>query len=205
MSKRQYATGSCAEDLFVEIFCEAFGEENARFLYKQYHFYDIYQNNRYADFVLEIGNKKIAFEVDDEATHSPRHISADKFYDDLLRQNCMVYLGWQVYRWAVRQMQLQPETVKDEMRVFLGQHPQFNEIDDYLPTQLGRSIDATHIDLYDHQDEALRSLELMRQNHETIGLLYHATGTGKTVTAITDARRMHGRTLFLAHTKEIID
>ena len=92
MSKRQYATGSCAEDLFVEIFCEAFGEENARFLYKQYHFYDIYQNNRYADFVLEIGNKKIAFEVDDEATHSPRHISADKFYDDLLRQNCMVYL-----------------------------------------------------------------------------------------------------------------
>lgn len=205
MSKRQYATGSCAEDLFVEIFCEAFGEENARFLYKQYHFYDIYQNNRYADFVLEIGNKKIAFEVDDEATHSPRHISSDKFYDDLLRQNCMVYLGWQVYRWAVRQMQLQPETVKDEMRVFLGQHPQFNEIDDYLPTQLGRSIDATHIDLYDHQDEALRSLELMRQNHETIGLLYHATGTGKTVTAITDAHRMHGRTLFLAHTKEIID
>ena len=35
MSKRQYATGSCAEDLFFFFFCEAFGEENARFLYKQ--------------------------------------------------------------------------------------------------------------------------------------------------------------------------
>ena len=38
---------------------------------------------------------------------------------------------------GVRQMQ-QPETVKDELRVFLGQHPNFKEIEDYLPTQRGQ-------------------------------------------------------------------
>lgn len=34
----------------------------------------------------------------------------------------MVHLGWDVYRWAVRQMQTQPDAVKDELRLFLGSH-----------------------------------------------------------------------------------
>ena len=47
------ASGSAAEDLFIDLFSEAFGAEKAGYLYSQYHFYDIYQNSRYADFVLE--------------------------------------------------------------------------------------------------------------------------------------------------------
>ena len=46
-----------------------------------------------------------------------------ELYDDLLKQNSMIYLGGDVYRWAVRQMQQQPETVKDELRLFLGGPP----------------------------------------------------------------------------------
>ncbi len=42
------ASGSVAEDLFIELFSEAFGAEKAGYLYSQYHFYDIYQNSRYA-------------------------------------------------------------------------------------------------------------------------------------------------------------
>mgnify|MGYP000500206374 CR=1 FL=1 len=59
----------------------------------------------------------MAIEIDDEASHNPKLVSQNKFYDDLLKQNSMIYLGWDVYRWAVRQMQQQPETVKDELRV----------------------------------------------------------------------------------------
>ncbi len=46
-----------------------------------------------------------------------------ELYDDLLKQNSMIYLGWDVYRWAMRQMQQQPEAVKDELRLFLGGPP----------------------------------------------------------------------------------
>lgn len=53
--------------------------------------------------------------------------------------------------------------------------------------------------------EALKSLEAMRDNGETIALLYHATGTGKTVTAVMDAKNCGGRTLFLAHTQELVN
>ena len=66
-------------------------------MYSQYHFFDIYQNSRYADFVLENGSRRVAFEIDDEASHNKSLVASGKFYDDLLKQNSMVYLGWEVY------------------------------------------------------------------------------------------------------------
>lgn len=205
MSTYRSASGSSAEDLFIELFSDTFGAEKAGYLYSQYPFSDIYQNSRFADFLIENGGRKVAIEIDDEASHNPKLISRNKFYDDLLKQNSMIYLGWDVYRWAVRQMQQQPETVKDELRVFLGQHPSFKEIEDYLPTQRGKSLDGSKLELKEHQKQALAVLEEMRCNFETIALLYHATGTGKTVTAVMDAKRFGKRTLFLAHTVELVD
>lgn len=205
MSRYKAVSCSAAEDLFIDLFSETFGAEKAGYLYSQYPFFDIYQNSRYADFLLENGGRKVAIEIDDETSHNKSLVSSNKFYDDLLKQNSMIYLGWDVYRWAVRQMQIQPEEVKDELRVFLGSQPRFKEIVDYLPTQRGKTLDGAHLELKQHQREALDALQAMRNRHETIALLYHATGTGKTVTAVMDAKRCGGRTLFLAHTQELVN
>ena len=70
--------------------------------------------------MLENGSRRVAIEIDDETSHSKSLVASNKFYDDLLKQNSMVYLGWDVYPWVVRQMQIQPEAVKDELRVFLA-------------------------------------------------------------------------------------
>lgn len=205
MSDYKSASGSQAEDLFIEIFADTFGAEKAGYLYSQYPFYDIYQNARFADFVCESGSKRIAVEIDDEASHNPRLVSKEKFTDDLLKQNSMVHLGWDVYRWTVRQLQKQPDTVKDELRVFFGAHSRFKEIDDYLPVQRGQAINGDKLELREYQQEALNNLQAMRDKKETIALLYQATGTGKTVTAVMDAKRVGGRTLFVAHTMELVN
>lgn len=205
MSDYKSASGSQAEDLFIEIFADTFGAEKAGYLYSQYPFFDIYQNARFADFVCESGSKRIAVEIDDEASHNPRLVSKDKFTDDLLKQNSMVHLGWDVYRWTVRQLQKQPDTVKDELRVFFGTHSRFKEIDDYLPVQRGQAINGDKLELREYQQEALDNLQSMRDKKETIALLYQATGTGKTVTAVMDAKRVGGRTLFVAHTMELVN
>ncbi len=205
MDKTFSSVGSVAEDLFIELFTDTFGVEKAGFLYPQYPFFDIYQNSRFADFVVENGGRYVAIEVDDEASHNKNVIAQNKFYDHLLKQNSMVHLGWDVYRFAVRQMQQQPDTIKDELRVFLGNHPQFREIADYLPTQKGVSIDAVNLELKEHQKAALIALHEMRGRQETIALLYHATGTGKTVTAVMDAKSCGGRVLCLAHTHELVE
>ncbi len=44
----------------------------------------------------------------------------------------------------------------------------------------------------------------MRQQGETIALLHHSTGLGKTWTAVSDARKLGKRTLMLAHTRELV-
>ncbi|WP_253200705.1 DEAD/DEAH box helicase family protein [Clostridium sp. CF012] len=90
--------------------------------------------------------------------------------------------------------------VKDELQTFLGELPMFKELEEYLPKQKGQAFL-----LKDHQAEAIANLENMRKNNETIALLYHATGTGKTITAVTDAKKFGKRTLFIAHTKELVN
>ena len=52
MPEYRSASGSVAEDLFIDLFADTFGAEKAGYLYSQYPFYDIYQNARFADFVL---------------------------------------------------------------------------------------------------------------------------------------------------------
>lgn len=191
--------GSHAEDLFMELFCDVFGPEKSKYIFTQYPSVDIYGNRRFIDFALESNNMKIAIEIDGETYHNPKKVSDNKYYDDLLKQNSLIYDDWKVYRWAHNQLQKQPEKVKDEMVTFLGEMPMFKMIEDYLPSQKGKIIE-----LKDHQQNAINNLNEMRKEGDTIALLYHATGTGKTVTAVSDAKKLGKRTLFVAHTKELI-
>ena len=65
MPEYRSASGSGAEDLFIDLFADTFGAEKAGYLYSQYPFYDIYQNARFADFVLENGETRVAIEIDE--------------------------------------------------------------------------------------------------------------------------------------------
>lgn len=191
--------GSVAEDLFMEVFCDVFGPEKTQYLSVQHPFVDIYGNRRFIDFALESDSFKIAIEIDGEKFHNPNKVSRNKYYDDLLKQNSLVYYNWKVYRWVYNQLKNQKEKVKDELLTFIGEMPQFSMLEDYLPKQKGKIIE-----LKDHQQSAIENLQKMRGGGESIALLYHATGTGKTVTAVSDAKDFGERTLFLAHTRELV-
>lgn len=192
--------GSVAEDLFIDIFSETFGIERTNGIAIQYPFVDIYGNNRFIDFAMLCNGEKIAVEIDGETYHNPNKVSSNKYYDDLLKQNSLIYQNWKLYRWTYNQLKNHREKIKDELVTFLGEIPSFKEIEEYFPVQKG-----TTFSLKEHQVEALENLKHMREKGETIALLYHATGTGKTVTAVEDAKALGERTLFLAHTKELIN
>lgn len=188
------SVNSKAEDLFVQLFCETFGPDKTDNLYVQYPFVDIYGNHRFIDFALENQEMKIAIEIDGETYHNPKKISDNKYFDDLLKQNSMIYEDWKIYRWAYNQLLKQPEKVKDELVTFLGETPFLKELETFLPTQQGKVFE-----LREYQKEALENLTQMREKGETIALLFHATGVGKTVTACMDAKTTGGRTLFLVN------
>ena len=155
---------------------------------------DIYGRHRYIDFALESPEFKIAIEIDGETYHNPSKVSENKYADDLLKQNSLIYDNWKVYRWIYSQLEKQPEKVKDELITFLGSSPMFKAFEADLPVQMGQTIE-----LRDYQQEATENLQKMREDGKTIALLYHATGVGKTITAATDAKAVGGRTLFLVN------
>ena len=181
------------------LFCETFGPDQSKYLSPQHSVVDIYGKRRSIDFAMESEFVKIAIEIDGETYHNPNKVSSNKYYDDLTKQNSLIYLNWKVYRWVYNQLRTQPEKVKDELRIFVGEIPTFKMLEDHLPKQKGKLLE-----LRDHQQAALSNLQTMRDQGESIAMLFHATGTGKTVTAVSDAKRLGERTLFLAHTKELI-
>ena len=190
---------SGAEDKFIELFSEVFGPEKTGKLLIQYGIQDIYGRNRYIDFAVLTDNEKIAIEIDGEGVHEPGKVSHEKYYDDLLKQNSMIYNNWKVYRWTDGQLKRFTDKVKDEIYTFLSDVIEEGKEDCLLKPQ------GNVLELRDYQEEALSSLENMRKQGNTIALLYHATGIGKTVTAVEDAKSVGERTLFIAHTKELVE
>lgn len=188
------SVNSRAEELFVQLFCEAFGLEKTENLQVQYPCVDIYGRHCYIDFALESPESKIAIEIDGETYHNPSKVSENKYADDLLKQNSLIYDNWKVYRWIYSQLEKQPEKVKDELITFLGTSPMFKAFEADLPVQMGQTIE-----LRDYQQEAIDNLKRMCEDGKTIALLHHATGVGKTITVATDAKAVDGRTLFLVN------
>jgi hypothetical protein len=103
----------------------------------------IANNNRTIDtssgfivLALEYEGEKIAIEIDGETYHNPNKISRNKYYDDLLKQNSLIYNNWKVYRWVYDPLKNQSEKVKDEMLTFFGDFPIFEMMEDYLPSTI---------------------------------------------------------------------
>ncbi len=198
--EKKNSVNSPAEYLFVQLFCETFGPDKAEKLYVQYPFNDIYGKQRFIDFAFISASDKYAIEIDGERYHNPKMIQEDKYTDDLLKQNSLVYDNWKVYRWVYNQLKYKPDEIKDQLITFLGDTPMLKMVENYLPNQKGRTFE-----LREYQQEALDNLRKMRENGETIALLYHATGVGKTTTACMDAKSVGGRTLFLVMQLKLVN
>lgn len=69
-----------------------------------------------------------------------------------------------------------------------------------MPSQTGKVIK-----LRQHQEDALANLHQMRIDGESIALVQGATGSGKSAIGVLDAKSVGKRTLFLAHTKELVE
>jgi very-short-patch-repair endonuclease len=192
-------TSSTPEDLFTTLFAQVFGLERTLLLAPQFPVEDIYGGSRFVDYALRTLDEKVAFEVDGLQWHVPGPEAIGKYEEQLLRQNSLIYQGWRVFRWTDREIAQEPERVKEQLALFLERIPGLLTFDDFLPKQRGDVIE-----LRPHQEEALASLEQLRSEGKTIALVTHAQGAGKTVTAISDARRLGGRTLFVVHTKDLV-
>lgn len=203
MAKTTYANNagnSSAEEKFIQLFCDVFGIEKGQYVYLQYPIVDIYGGHRTIDFAIQTEDDKIAFEIDGETWHNPGKIATTKYHDDLLKQNSMVHQGWKIYRWTDTQLNKEENRIKDELITFLGYSPALTYMDNTSVKPKGEVFE-----LREHQEEALNNLIKLREEGKTIALVHGATGSGKSAIGVTDSKTVGKRTLFLAHTKELVE
>jgi len=192
-------TSTRPQDIFVELFSQVFGIEKVQLLSPEHPVRDIEGNSRFIDFALKTIEDKFAFEIDGLVWHHPEAVTIKQYEDGLLRQNSLVYSGWKIFRWTDRELAEEPEKVKEQLALFLEQISGSLEFDEFLPKQHGELLE-----LRSYQKEALERLAQMRLEGKSIALLPHATGTGKTIISIIDAKLIGGRTLYIAHRKDLL-
>jgi superfamily II DNA or RNA helicase len=193
---QSYAT----EERFIELFQDVFGPAAAAKLVPQYPYEDIAGRSRFIDFALDSLVDRYAIEIDGETYHHPAVLGHEEYADQLLRQNSLTHLGWRVLRWSDWQLGNQPESIREHLKTLLEAPVGLVVPQSHLPCKRGALIE-----LFEHQEEALAEIDAMRRGGNEIALLPHPVGIGKTTTAIEDARRIGLRTLFLAHTHELVD
>lgn len=133
------SVNSRAEELFVQLFCEAFGPEKTENLQVQYPCVDIYGRHRYIDFALESPESKIAIEIDGETYHNPSKVSENKYRVlNIAKYQPMAYV-------------LAPENKRklDQDMLFKGEKPEAwldvpIDVDDYGANQSCASGTSAH-------------------------------------------------------------
>src|SRR5262245_20056984 len=95
-------TSTTPEDLFTTLFAQVFGLEKTQLLVPQQPVEDIYGGSRFVDFALRTIEERVAFEIDGLTWHVPDEEAINKYEDDLLRQNSLIYQGWRIFRWTDR-------------------------------------------------------------------------------------------------------
>lgn len=162
-------------------------------IHPQYEFTDTQGRHRYIDFAIVTQHSKIAIEFDGYAYHAEGAIPRDRFDDQLERQNDLINAGWRVLRFSRDLVRREPERCRDTLRRALISDPLLH------PTLSGTSLQPHLI-----QVEALEKLEAARTAGKKRGLVVMATGLGKTLLSAFDSARVGGRTLFVAHSNEIL-
>jgi very-short-patch-repair endonuclease len=129
------------EDRFVDRFAEVFGVESACLLAHEFPVLHILGNGRLIDYALGTVDERVAFEIDGLTWHVPDAERTTGYEDQILRQNSLVHQGWRVLRWTDRQIADEPESVKEQLALFLERIPGLLALDDFLPRQHGEVIE----------------------------------------------------------------
>jgi len=187
-----------AEDLFEEIFAEALGFEKREYLKFQYPLKLNGNKVAYLDYFIQTSMGPLAFEVNGETFHNPLYTGKEAYLKQIKRQNFIVSCGIKIFRWTSRQLQ------EDRYKAVLFLRDLLKNVEFFRTEEIFERNKVQFLDEWAHQEEALESLENLRILDIRAGLITQATGTGKTVIAVKDAAKIKGKTLFLAHTLELV-
>jgi superfamily II DNA or RNA helicase len=188
---------------FALSFEQVFGSKYIHALQAEAPYVDRKGHKRYIDYVLHRNSQLIAIELNGEQYHHPlsQIVTEKKYRSQLFKQNSLVNDGYRVFRWSNRGME-DAFKFEDQIKEYFG------DSEDFLSAPLYRSNRKVDFSLYEHQEEAVTSLQTKRLNDEKTFLIVLPPGTGKTEVFIEDFRNEFAkgnvkRTLAIVPSREL--
>ena len=167
---------------FEECFIDAFGEESVKYLKREFSFVTDEGKTVYVDYALfRRDGTWIAIEENGVSYHHPLIIGRGRYRQILQKQNAVVATRGTVFRWDTESL-ANRQRIVDELREFVGELKDF-VVQTSLTSQRGFA-------LHGHQTDHLAELEMDRRVGKTAALVVLPTGTGKTLIALEDMKRL---------------
>lgn len=167
---------------FEECFIDAFGEEAVKYLKREFSFVTDEGKTVYVDYALFRKDETwIAIEENGVTFHHPLQIGLKRYLKILQKQNAIVTSRGTVFRWDTESL-VNRQRIVDELREFIG------DLNDFaVQTSLTSSRGFV---LHHHQTDHLVELDADRRAGKSAALVVLPTGTGKTLIALEDMKRL---------------
>jgi len=165
------------ELLFEDIFVNAYGSEALECLRKEVAISYNGNKNYFIDYVIETKNGNFAFEENGINYHHPCVVGKEKYNELLDKQNTIVLLGYKLYRFSSDNLHFK-EKVTEEIKSILPNKCEF------IPKIIFKNNRG--LELYKHQTDILKQLDIDRLNGKTTALIVIPTAAGKSEICISD-------------------
>lgn len=169
-----------AEHELEEDLVDAFGSEILGFLHKEYEINLEEGKNIYIDYLIQTKDGGYALEANGVQYHHPCLVE-EEYYDKLLeKQNTLMLFGYKVFRFSLAEMQFKDQMI-DRLRYYMPNKEDF----------ISKSVikNQRGLKLYEHQSDALKSLDKDRIEGKTTSLIVLPTASGKSEIFLTDLEK----------------
>ena len=155
---------------FEKNFASVYGMNALRYLTREYSICDEEGNNYFLDFMIRRSDGKYAVEENGVNYHHPQIIGADRYRNQLKKQNTCALWGIKLYRFSTEDCAFD-NRIEDDIKQYFGK-------DSTCFIDSGIKIDRT-VELYEHQTVSLEEIATRRKNGIKAFLIVLPTAAGK--------------------------
>lgn len=186
---------------FERHFCNVYGSDSARYLWREYGITDMDGHDRFIDYLVQTDSGLLGVEENGVTYHHPQIIGKQRYRDQLLKQNSCQREGIKLFRFSTEDCRFS-ERLEDDIRSYFGDTPE-----SFIDAGL---VINRPVALYEHQEGALEEIAERRAQGDKSFLAVFPTASGKSRIVMEDLSRFAAehpdlKALVTAPTRAIVD
>lgn len=164
------ADASPLEMAFEEHFVNVYGDDSARYLWKEYPITDMEGHDRYIDYLVRTVDGMLGVEENGVSFHHPQIIGRQRYREQLLKQNSCQCAGIKLFRFSTEDCRF-ADRFEDDIKSFFGE-----TTERFMDNGI---VASRNVSLYEHQEGALEEMERRRAEGVKCFLAVLPTASGK--------------------------